>query len=161
MKRINSSYKLIEFRRAFPFRKRSLVTKPFRINDATSALVGLDKVETGIICWWSKMHSALTKFLIVHINTAVCLRLALIWCLGQLYSSKGDGMARSQSDFRPPSEDFRRFSKIVPKARRTFPNIFRENKIHIFKPLCTPINVLFYHRPKLTIRGINQILQSN
>ena len=31
-----------------------------------------------------------------------------------------------QEDFRPPSEDFRRFSKIVPKARRTFPNIFRE-----------------------------------
>ena len=23
-------------------------------------------------------------------------------------------------------EDFRKFSKIVPKARRTFPNIFRE-----------------------------------
>ena len=28
--------------------------------------------------------------------------------------------------FRPLSEDFRRFSKIVPKARQTFPNIFRE-----------------------------------
>ena len=29
-------------------------------------------------------------------------------------------------DFRPLSEDFRRFSKIVPKARRTFPNILLE-----------------------------------
>ena len=26
----------------------------------------------------------------------------------------------------PPAEDFRRVSKIVPKARRTFPNIFLE-----------------------------------
>ena len=29
-------------------------------------------------------------------------------------------------EFPPLSEDFRRFSKIVPKARRTFSNIFRE-----------------------------------
>ena len=29
-------------------------------------------------------------------------------------------------DFRPLSEDFRRFFKTVPKARWTFPNIFRE-----------------------------------
>ena len=29
-------------------------------------------------------------------------------------------------DFRPPSEDFRRFFKIVPKAGRKLPNIFRE-----------------------------------
>ena len=28
--------------------------------------------------------------------------------------------------FRPLSEDFRRFSKIVLKVRRMFPNIFRE-----------------------------------
>ena len=33
---------------------------------------------------------------------------------------------RFSEDFRPLSEDCRRFSKIVPKARRTFPNIFRE-----------------------------------
>ena len=31
---------------------------------------------------------------------------------------------RTESVFQPLSEDFRRFSKIVPKARRTFPNIF-------------------------------------
>ena len=29
-------------------------------------------------------------------------------------------------DFRSLSENFRRFSKIVPKVRRTFPNIFRK-----------------------------------
>ena len=29
-------------------------------------------------------------------------------------------------DFLPLSKDFRRFCKIVPKARRMFPNIFRE-----------------------------------
>ena len=29
-------------------------------------------------------------------------------------------------DIRPLSEDFQRFSKIVSKAKRTFPNIFQE-----------------------------------
>ena len=29
-------------------------------------------------------------------------------------------------DFRPPYEDFQRFSKIVPKAGRTLPNIFQK-----------------------------------
>ena len=33
---------------------------------------------------------------------------------------------RFSEDFRPLSEDFQRFSKIVPKARQTSPNIFPE-----------------------------------
>ena len=40
-----------------------------------------------------------------------------------LYRHADDGVF---DDFRPPSEDFWRFSKIVPKARRTFPNIFQK-----------------------------------
>ena len=56
-------------RRWFPFRKRSM---PFLTVDAIIGnqafqnerchicfSLGLDKVETGIICWWSKMHSYL------------------------------------------------------------------------------------------------------
>ena len=33
-------------------------------------------------------------------------------------------MTAFSEDFRPLSKDFRWFSKIAPKARRTFPNIF-------------------------------------
>ena len=43
-----------------------------------------------------------------------------------LYKQTDDGVFDDFPDFRPLSEDFWRFSKIVPKARRTFPNIFRE-----------------------------------
>ena len=40
-----------------------------------------------------------------------------------LYKLTNDGIFY---DFRPLSKDFRRFFKILSKARRTFPNIFRK-----------------------------------
>ena len=45
------------------------------------------------------------------------------FCNGLLYKHTDD---RIFDDFPKISEDFRRFSKIVRKARQMFPNIFRE-----------------------------------
>ena len=45
----------------------------------------------------------------------------VIFCL--LY--KHTRFRRFSEDFRPLSEDFQRFFKILPKARRTFLNMFR------------------------------------
>ena len=66
----------------FRFIKRSmplLVTKPFRMNDA----IGLDKAETGynLLMELKCIHQMLNFF----IFTLVCLRLAFIRCLGELY----------------------------------------------------------------------------
>ena len=43
-----------------------------------------------------------------------------------LFKLTDDGVFDNFPDFRPLSEDFRRFSKIVLKVRGTFSNIFRE-----------------------------------